>query len=70
MSLTDRAPAQTNQGKGSHVEKLEDRLLLSGSLGRGDEGDRGRASTQVAVADFNGDGKADIASVSRIILGG
>lgn len=69
MSLTDRAPAQTNQGKGSHVEKLEDRLLLSGSPGRGDEGDRGRASTQVAVADFNGDGKADIASLTTINLG-
>jgi hypothetical protein len=70
MSFTDRKPAQTNQG----IEALEDRLLLSGSPGHGDDGggggDRFRptASTQVAVADFNGDGKADIASLTTASL--
>ncbi len=65
----NRAPAQTNQGKSARIEDLEHRLLLSGSPGPGDGGDRLKASTQVVAADFNGDGKADIASLTTINLG-
>jgi hypothetical protein len=71
MLCTNRARALSKQG----IEPLEGRLLLSGSPGHGDDGggnggDRFRptASTQVAVADFNGDGKADIASLTTVNL--
>src|SRR5438874_4781754 len=69
MTHTDRASAQTNQGKGAHIESLEGRLLLSGSFGGGD-GDRFRPSvnTLVATGDFNGDGKADLASLTTVSL--
>src|SRR2546421_2450878 len=67
MTHTDRASAQTNQGKGARIESLEGRLLLSGSFGGG-EGDRFRPSvnTLVATGDFNGDGKADLASLITV----
>ena len=68
MLFTSRACALTKQG----IEQLEGRLLLSGSPGHGDDGggDRFRpaASTEVAVADFNSDGKADIASLTTFSL--
>jgi hypothetical protein len=59
MFYLDRATAQSKQGKKISVEPLEGRQLLSASL----------PNLSTAVGDFNGDGKADIASITTINLG-
>lgn len=58
MTYLDRALPQFQKGKNMSVEPLEGRRMLSASL-----------NTTSAVGDFNGDGKADLASITTLNLG-
>ena len=58
MFYSDRAVARTNLGKDVCVEELEGRQLLSVSL-----------NSSAAVGDLNGDGKADLATITTLNLG-
>src|SRR5947208_1437790 len=74
MFHTDRASSssQNNQGRRIKIEELEGRVLLSGGLGGGDDGGKFKlpaVQSQAALADFNGDGKADLATLVSVDLG-
>jgi hypothetical protein len=74
MFHTDRASSSlgSNQGRRVRIEELEGRVLLSGGLGGGDDGGKFKlpaVQSQSALADFNGDGKADLATLVSVDLG-
>jgi hypothetical protein len=62
-----------HQGKSVKVEELEGRLLLSGGFGGGgDDGGKFKlpaVQSQAALGDFNGDGKADLATLVSVDVG-
>jgi hypothetical protein len=70
MSHTDRVTRESNQGINAPIEPLEGRVLLSGGGHDGDGRFRLPAvQRDQAVADFNGDKKADIATLTNARFG-
>jgi hypothetical protein len=72
MSHTDRVTRASNQGITAPIEPLEGRVLLSGGGHEGGDDDRFRRPAiqrDQAIADFNGDKKADIATLTSAKFG-